>query len=104
MEVINFISSREFNQFILGQIGSTCVEPSLWQYAIIITLVAGSGIAIASTGIGFVAIVNIIVPLIIAGGSIEAIMGALGAQLTLIGGSVQIVADLIHEIERILGC
>lgn len=105
MEIIYFTPLPEIAQFIImGQVGSSCANPSVWQLSIIIGLVASSGLILASTGVGLLGIANILVGLIMAGASLDAIAAALTTHLVVVGSSIGILAPLISAIRGILGC
>lgn len=104
MEIIYFTSLPEITQFIVGQVGSSCANPSLWQLSIIIGLVASSGVVLASTGVGIAAIATTLLALITTGASLEAISTALGAHIAVAANSMGILAGLISAIRGVLGC
>ncbi len=104
MEIIYFTQLPEITQFIVGQVGSSCANPSLWQLPIIISLVVGSGVFIASTGVGIAGIATTLVGLIMAGASLDTIAATLGVHLATVAGSMEILGGLIGAIRGVLGC
>jgi len=92
----------EITQFIVGQVGSSCAEPSWWQLSIIIGLVTASGVVLVGTGVGLVGIATTattIVGLIMTGASLDSVAAALGVHLTIVGGSLEILGGLIIAIK-----
>ena len=104
MEIIHFTPLPEITQLIVGQVGSSCAEPSGWQLSIIIGLVAASGIALGSTGVGLAGIAKTLVGLIAAGASLDAMATALGKHLTVVLDSLGVLSILINAIRGVLGC
>lgn len=103
MEIIYF-TPPEITLFIVGQVGSSCANPSLWQLSIIIGLVASSGVILASTGVGIAGIATTLVALITTGASLEAISTALGTHIAVAYTSMEILVGLISAIRWVLGC
>ena len=92
----------EITQFIVGQVGSSCAEPSWWHLSIIIGLVTASGVVLVSTGVGLVGIATTattMVGLIMTGASLDSVAAALGVHLTIVGGSLEILGGLIIAIK-----
>lgn len=104
MEIIYFTPLPEISHFIIGRVGSSCAEPSWWQFLIIIGLVAASGLFVASAGVGIAGIATTLVGLIMAGASLDAIAAALGGHLGVAGSSLNILSILIGAIRGVLGC
>jgi len=76
-----------------------------WTIVIAIVGAISVGAGIAATGI--VSIASIVITMVIAGASIEAISAAVGAMLNTIGAttaSLELVTVLVNGVKSILGC
>lgn len=84
-----------------------CHSPNPLEWTIIIAIIGailvGSGIA--ATGIASIA--STVITMLIAGSSMEAISAAVVGTLQtfgVIGGSLEVVAQLVYAVKSILGC
>ncbi len=83
---------------------TSCTDPNPLLWAVIVALVAACGIFVVGSGVSIVGIATILVTMITAGASFEAISTALGSHIAVATGSLGILAQLVSAIFSILGC
>ncbi len=89
-------------------LASLCHSPNPLEQTAIVALLAamvgGLTVMVPLSAITTVGLASIIVQMIMAGASTEAIAVAIAVQLGNMGVSVEVVSKLVENIQRIMGC
>ncbi len=84
-----------------------CHSPNPLEWTIIIAIVGAISVGSGIAATGIVSIASIVITMLIAGASMEAISAAVGAMFSTIGAttaSFELVAMLVNGVKNILGC
>ena len=84
--------------------GGACTAPNPIQWTAILFLIAGAGVFALTTGVGVVAIANIMVPMILAGASVDSIIGSISGYVVVTTGGAEGLGTIIIAIMGLLGC